>query len=103
MGETQSHHRAKNQAAGKYGKTEVTISRNRRIDAMTATTAIEIERSRHTTRLEKAARRLKASRRRRKVLQVPQKNLGKAVKAMRRIGVRGTVRNMGGTQRRTVS
>ena len=103
MGETQSHRRAKNRAAGKYGKTEAAISRNRRVDAMTATTAIEIERSRHTTRWEKATRRLKASRRRRKILQVPQKNLEKAVKAMRRVGVRGTVRNMCGTQRRTVS
>jgi len=37
-----------------------------------------------------------------KVFQVPQKDMSKAAKAMQNVGVSGTVKNMGGTKRRSV-
>ncbi|MEE9168939.1 MAG: hypothetical protein V3U73_04200 [bacterium] len=49
-----------------------------------------------------AARRLKQSGTPQKVLQVPQKNMDAAAQAMRNVGVGGTVKNMGGTKRRSV-
>lgn len=52
--------------------------------------------------LHKAAKRLKRSAKPRKVLQVPQKNMGKASQAMRNVGAKGTVKNMSGTKRRFI-
>lgn len=52
--------------------------------------------------LEKA-KRLKDSGRPQKVLQVPEKDMAKAAKMMRNVGVGGTVKNMGGIKRRSVS
>jgi hypothetical protein len=104
MAETPSHKRAKNSAAGAKGETEAPLSRNRRLDALTASgdKATEIERGGTDERLEKAARRLKASDAEKKVLQVPQWDMIKAAEAMRKIGVKGTVTNMGETKRRKV-
>ncbi|GBE14991.1 hypothetical protein BMS3Abin14_01045 [bacterium BMS3Abin14] len=102
MSESNSHKRAKSEAAGKSGKTEVPISRNRNLDAATAKKGTEVERSGTQQGLDKAARRLKSSGKPQKVLQVPQKDMGKAVAAMKKVGVSGTVKNMGGTQRRSV-
>ncbi len=101
MSESESHKRAKSRAAGKSGKTEKPIVGNRRLDAATKKTATEVERSGATSGLEKAAARLKASRKSRKVLQVPQKDMSKAVAAMKKKGVSGTVKNMSGTKRRS--
>ena len=102
MAETQSHKRAKANAAGQAGKTEVPLKRGRRLDATRNKTATEIERSGSSAALEKAAERLKASRKKQKVLQVPQKDMTKAARAMRDVGVGGTVKNMGGTKRRSI-
>ena len=102
MSETPSHKRAKSKAAGKSGKTEAPLKGNRRLDAASRRKATEIERSGTMDGLEKAARRLKASRKPQKVLQVPQKDIPKAVKAMKNVGVSGTVKNMSGTKRRSV-
>lgn len=102
MAETSSHKRAKSKAAGKSGKTETPISKGRRVDATTKTRATEIERSGSSSGLEKAARRLKSSGKKQKILQVPQKDMPKAVKAMQKVGTGGTVKNMGGTKRRSV-
>lgn len=98
MPESPAHRRAKQRAAGLGGRTEVRISGNQRLDALTkgGGRAMEIERSGSTARLGAAARRLKASRVRQKVLQVPQKDMGSAVKAMHKAGTGGTVKNMGG-------
>jgi len=52
--------------------------------------------------LNAAAQRLKKSQAPQRVLQVPQKDMGKAVKAMHKAGIGGTVRNMGGTKRSRV-
>lgn len=102
MAESQSHERAKRKAAGKSGETEVPLSRNRRLDAATKRRATEVERSGTTQGLKKAAQRLKDSGKKQKVLQVPQKDMAKAAKAMQNVGVPGTVKNMGGTKRRSV-
>ena len=64
--------------------------------------ASEIERSGTLAGLEKAAKRLKDSGRPQKVLQVPQKDMAKAAKAMQNVGISGTIKNMGGTKRRSV-
>jgi len=102
MAESKSHKNAKSKAAGKSGKTEVPLSRGRRLDAATPKKATEIERGGSNSALEKAARRLKASGKPQKVLQVPQKDMDKAAEAMRAIGVKGTVKNMGGTKKRPI-
>lgn len=97
MSESQSHKRAKAKAPG---KTEVPISLNRRLDSATKKTATEIERN--SQNLGKAVDRLKDSRRSRKVLQVHQKDMSNATKAMRQKGVGGTVKNLSGTKRISV-
>lgn len=102
MSESKSHKLAKTKAAGKAGKTEVPLSGNRRLDAATRVKASEVERSGSKAGLEKAAQRLKDSGRKQKVLQVPQKDIPKAVDAMKKKGVKGTVKNMGGTKRVSV-
>jgi len=97
MSESQSHKRAKSKAPG---KSEVPISRNRRLDSATSKTATEIERNQQG--LLKAAGRLKDSGRPRKVLQVPQPLMKDAAAAMRKKGVGGTVKNISGTKRLSV-
>jgi hypothetical protein len=102
MPESSSHNRAKRRAAGPGGKTEVKLPGNQRLDAKSAggKKAVEVERSGN---LEAAARRLKKSRAPQKVLQVPQKDMSDAAAAMRKVGVGGTVKNLTGTKRRSVS
>lgn len=104
MSISQSHKRAQRKAAGRSGRTEVKIKGGRRLDAVTKSgkRATEIERNGSRVSLEKAARKLKYRKSSQKVLQVPQKNMKKAVKAMKKVGTRGTVKNMGGTKRRFV-
>jgi len=102
MAESDSHKRAKSKAAGRAGRTEAPLRGNRRLDAVTPRKAIEIERSGTMAGLEKAAKRLKDSGRPQKVLQVPQKDMAKAAKALKNVGVGGTIKNMGGTKRRSV-
>jgi len=103
MTESVSHSRAKNKAAGKDGQTEVPLSRNRRLDALSSGgRATEVERSGNLDNLSKAALRLKASGAPRKILQVPEKDMKTAVAAMRKAGVSGTVKNLGGTKNRSV-
>ena len=102
MAKSQSHKRAQAKAAGKAGKTEVPISRGRRLDAKTKVKATEVERSGDPKTLRKAARRLKDAGTPQKVLQVPQGDMDKAAEAMKACKVRGSVRNMSGTKRRSV-
>jgi len=64
--------------------------------------AKEIERSGSLERLKEAAKRLKMSGKPQKVLIVPQKDMSKAARAMRDVGVNGTVKNLRGTKRRWV-
>ena len=99
MPESASHRRAKRRAAG---DTEVRIGGNRRLDSASGNRATEVERSGDMRRIELAAQRLKDSGRNQKVLQVPHPHIDKAVEAMRNVGVSGSVKNMGGTKRRSV-
>ena len=100
---SKTHKAAQRKAAGKKGRTEVKRGR-KRIDAISksGTKVAEVERSGTNKNLEKAARRLKAVRSKQKVLIVPEKDMNKASKAMRKIGVNGTVRNIKGTKRRSI-
>ena len=102
MSESSAHRKAKQKAAGKSGKTEVSLPGNRRLDAATKKKATEVERSGNPASLEKAAQRLKDSKKPQKVLQVPQKNMNKATTAMKKKGVPGTVKNMGSTKSKSV-
>ena len=102
MAESQSHKQAKRKAAGKTGKTEAPLKGGGRLDARTKIKATEVERSGSSAGLEKAAKRLKQSRKPQKVLMVPQNDMDKATKAMRKVGVSGTVKNLSGTKRRQV-
>jgi len=101
MSKSDSHRKAQAKAAGKNGRTEIPLSRGRKLDAMTADKkrATEVERCGN---LIEAARRLRDSGCPQKVLQVPQKDFGKAVDAMKQAGVKGIVKNMGGTKRKSV-
>ena len=103
MTEKTTHKRTKSKLAGKTGRTEVSIKGGKmRVDVLTKHKAVEIERG-GSSSLEKAAKRLKASRKSQKVLVVPQKSMTKAREAMRKVGVSGTVRNIKGTKRTFVS
>ena len=102
MAETKSHKQAKNNAAGASGTTEKPLSGGRRLDAATRKRATEVERSGSPQRLQQAARRLKSSGKPQRVLQVPQQDMGDAARAMKKVGVKGTVKNMAGTKRKSV-
>ncbi len=104
MSESKSHIAAKKKAAGKGGETEVPLPGGRRLDARTADgkTATEIERSGKQDKLVKAVQRLKTSGSPEKVLQVPQKDMPTATKAMEKVGVSGKVKNMGDRKSITV-
>ncbi|MBW1949368.1 MAG: hypothetical protein JRJ18_07455 [Deltaproteobacteria bacterium] len=103
MTESDRHKRAKSKAAGRAGETEAPLRGNRRLDALSSNKAVEIELSGTINGLEKAAKRLKDSGKPQKVLQVPQKDMAKAAKAMQTVGISGTVKNMGGTKRRSIT
>ena len=103
MPESKAHQRVKRREAGKSGRTEVPSQKGkRRLDVKTPKRAKEIERSPSMDRLRQAADRLKKSRKPQKVLIVPQSNMAKAAKAMREVGVSGTIRNIKGTKRRSI-
>lgn len=102
MGKSQSHRRAQAKAAGKSGRTEAPLKGGRRLDAATPKKAVEVQRSGDPKLLQKAAQRLKASGKPQKVLQVPQGDMDKAADAMRSVNVKGTVKNMGATKRKSV-
>lgn len=97
MSESNSHKNAKRKASG---QTEVPISKNRRLDSASQNRATEVELSGN---FEQAVSRLKDSGRNQKVLQTRHNEMKKAVDEMKRQGVGGSVKNMGGTKRISVS
>lgn len=103
MSKSASHQRAQAKAAGRSGRTEVPLKGGKRLDAQQGRRATEIERSGRSAPLIQAAKRLRASGCSQKVLQVPQKDMGKAASAMRKVGIQGSVKNMVGTKRRSIS
>ena len=70
----------------------------RKLDAATAHKAVEIERG-NAGKLVAAARRLRDSGKRQKVLIVPSRNIKVAREAMRKVGMSGTLRNISDTYR----
>ena len=104
MAEKRAHRRAKRKAAGRGGKTEVHLRGGQRLDALTkgGGRATEVERSGAKVRLVGAAMRLKKAGATQKILQVPQKDMRAAAAALRKVGISGTVKNMGETKRQRV-
>ena len=98
MTEKSTHERAKAKIAGKTGRQEVPIKGGRRLDVATRHKAVEVERG-GPAQLEKAVQRLRDSRKSQKVLVVRSNMMSKARKAMQKVGMSGTVRNISGTKR----
>ena len=105
MPEKASHKRAKRKA-GRGGQTEVPLPGRRRLDAKKkvggAFRAEEIQPTGSRKAFFDAAKRLRDSRSKTKILRTRQENMDKAVEAMRKTRVRGQVQNMGGTRRKNV-
>ena len=95
MPESKGHKIGKGNAA----KTEVSISRNRRLDAKRGKFAIEVERSTSPSALNKALSRLKSQRSLKKILRVPQPNMKKAIDLAREKKINVTVTNIIKTKR----
>jgi len=101
MAETTSHKRTKGHAAGRSGETEKKIKYGGRIDVLTPTKAVEIERG-GSKGLQKAVRRLERVRRSSRILKVPEYNFKKAVEVAQKSDKKITVTNLAGTKRRRV-
>lgn len=97
MSESRTHKSAKKKAAG---ENEVKISKNRRLDSASPKRATEVELSGN---FKAAVSRLKASRKPQKVLQTRQSDMSAAAAEMRRQRIGGTVKNLKGTQRISIS
>lgn len=102
MPKTHRHKTGRDSTTYRSGRVEYSIKTGRG-DIASPKRAVEIERSGSLSGLQKAATRLKESRRSQKILQVPHKDMNKAVGVMRTVGVSGTVKNMSGTKKRYVS
>ena len=94
----EAHKKIQKKVAGKTGRIEVRLPSGRRLDVATKARAIEIEKGGSLGSLHRAAERLRESKKPQKVLIVPQKDMVKGRKAMRDIGVAGTVKNISGTK-----
>ncbi|TET21557.1 MAG: hypothetical protein E3J71_09355 [Candidatus Stahlbacteria bacterium] len=99
MPESEAHKRAKKQAVGKKGKTEVPLKGGERLDATTKKKAVEVE---YSGDFNGAAQRLKKSRKPQKVMIVKKKDIPQAVQTMKNADVGGTVRTKDGRSRRSV-
>jgi hypothetical protein len=100
---SKAHRRAQKKEAGRGGQVEKKLKSGRRVDAVTRVKATEIERWPTALRLRKSAERLRESRRRQKVLVVPDAKMADARRAMRIVGIGGTVKNLSGTRRSSVA
>ena len=103
MSESNAHKKAKEKAAGKSGQTEVPIKGNRRIDAATKNRATEIERSGNPKLISKAGNRLMDSGKNQKIIKVPQKDINKAKTSLKDSGFKGTLSNIGGTKKVSIT
>ena len=92
------HRRLQRKAAGRQGQVEVPVDGI--LDVRTPSKAMEIERTGSTERIEKALERLAKSRRPHKILRVPNGDLAKACRIVRKRKVKVTVSNLGGTTHR---
>ena len=94
--------RSRNGRAKTNGRAKSSAKVSGRARTKPGQTATEIVRGSNPRPLKAAASRLKASGAPRKILQVSQNLFAKAVEVMKATRVKGTVRNIGGTTRRTV-
>jgi len=102
MGEKLPHKRLKNKLAGKQGETEVPLPGGQRLDAANKDTAFEVENSGNPDLIKLALQRLNKSKKRKKVLAVPQKDFDKGIEVMKKINFSGTIRNLGGTKKKHI-
>lgn len=96
MAESKSHKRGKGSAA----RTEVPISRGRRLDAIRGNNAIEVERGGTPQKIDRALSRLRTQTNKNKILRVPQKDMGMAVQHARQKNMNVTVTNLSKTKRK---
>jgi hypothetical protein len=96
MPESRSHKKGKGNAA----QTEVPISGNRRLDAIRGNSAIEIERSGRTARINDALSRLNTQKDKNMILRVPQRDMDKALENARKKRMDVTVTNLSKTKRK---
>lgn len=101
MSESQRHKLLKRKYAGPKGQIEKQISQHRSLDAKnpTTNTAVEIERSGN---IKKALLRLKTQTNAKKKLVVPQKDLDRAAKVAKGVGINVVITNIASTKRRIV-
>lgn len=102
MAETSSHKQAKTQGL-RRAKTELSISRGRRLDAANRKVAREVERSGNEKKIKEAIRRLNTQKTKKKELLVPTGHLDKAKEIGKRVA-KGILRiqNLSRTKRRFV-
>ncbi len=96
MAESRSHKQGK----GNARKTEVPISKDRRLDAVRGHHAIEVERSGSPQGIAAALSRLKTQTNKNKILRVPQGDMPKAVDLARKKGMNVTVTNLSKSKRK---
>jgi hypothetical protein len=96
MAESRSHRRGKGRAA----RTEVPISRHRRLDAISGHHAIEVERGGTPQKINQVLSRLKTQRNKDKILRVPQRDMDMAVQQARKKNMNVTVTNLNKTKRK---
>lgn len=91
MTKSNTHKKAQSKAAGPGGFTEYKLKNGKKLDALTANKkrATEVERNGNFT---DAVKRLKSSDANQKVMQVPQKDMPGAAEAMKKAGIKGTVK-----------
>lgn len=96
-----AHKNAQSKAAGPGGFTEYQLKNGGRLDALSTNKkrATEVERCGNFT---EAAKRLKSSGANQKTMQVPQKDMARAAEAMKKAGIKGSIKNMSGTKRKSV-
>ncbi len=102
MGESQRHKSLKTQAAGPGGKTEVSLPRGKRLDALSKrNVATEIERGGTTKAINKAIDRLEEHNGP-KVLKVPQTDIPLAEKVAKEKRTHLTISNLSETKKTKV-
>lgn len=96
MAESRSHKKGKGSAV----RTEVPISRGRRLDAIRGRHAIEVERGGTPKKLDQALSRLRTQTNKNKILRVPQSDMGLAVQRAQQKKMNVTVTNLAKTKRK---
>jgi len=96
MAESRSHKKGK----GNTARTEVPISRGRRLDAIRGRHAIEVERGGTPGKIDQALSRLRTQSNKNKILRVPQSDMDLAVQRAQQKKMNVTVTNLAKTKRK---